>query len=60
MWNTKWPQDSVATRRTASDYGAAGFAHGGDVTVAGAPGQRIDEGTVTVASRVEQWLAQVR
>jgi GNAT superfamily N-acetyltransferase len=40
-------------------YEKAGFAHCGDVTVAGAPGQRLDEGPVTVVSRYEQRLGTV-
>ena len=32
---------------------AAGFTHHGDATVAGAPGQRLAEGPVTVVSRYE-------
>jgi GNAT superfamily N-acetyltransferase len=34
-------------------YEAAGFVHRGDVTVAGAPGQRLDDGPTTVISRYE-------
>ena len=34
-------------------YEAAGFVPCGDVAVAGAPGQRLDEGPVTVVSRYE-------
>jgi GNAT superfamily N-acetyltransferase len=50
----------AANRRLRAYYEAAGFAHRGDVTVAGAPGQRLDEGPVTVVSRYERRLAQVR
>lgn len=50
----------AANRRLRAYYEAAGFAHRGDVKVAGAPGQRLDEGPVTVVSRYEQRLAQVR
>ena len=39
--------------RLRAYYEAAGFIHRGDVTVAGAPGQRLDEGPVTVVSRYE-------
>jgi GNAT superfamily N-acetyltransferase len=47
--------DCVASnRRLRAYYEAAGFVHRGDVTVAGAPGQRLDEGPVTVVSRYEQ------
>ncbi|HEX3512478.1 MAG TPA: GNAT family N-acetyltransferase [Trebonia sp.] len=53
--------DCVAVNgRLRAYYEAAGFAHRGDVTVAGAPGQRLDEGPVTVVSRYEQRLGQVR
>jgi hypothetical protein len=41
-------------------YEAAGFAFRGDAIVAGAPGQRLDEGTVTVVSRYELPLAAIR
>jgi hypothetical protein len=37
-------------------YEAAGFVHRGDVTVAGAPGQRLDEGPMTGVSRYELQL----
>jgi GNAT superfamily N-acetyltransferase len=40
-------------------YEAAGFVHRGDATVAGAPGQRLDEGPVTVVSRYERRLGPV-
>jgi GNAT superfamily N-acetyltransferase len=50
----------AANGRLRAYYEAAGFAHRGDATVAGAPGQRLDEGPVTVVSRYEQPLAQVR
>lgn len=39
--------------RLRAYYVAAGFTHRGDATVAGAPGQRLDEGPVTVVSRYE-------
>jgi GNAT superfamily N-acetyltransferase len=42
--------------RLRAYYQAAGFVHRGDATVAGAPGQRLDEGPVTVVSRYEQRL----
>ena len=52
--------DCVASnRRLRAYYEAAGFVHRGDVTVAGAPGQRLDEGPVTVVSRYEQRLGLV-
>jgi GNAT superfamily N-acetyltransferase len=38
-------------------YEAAGFAFRGDAVVAGAPGQRLEEGPVTVVSRYEMPLA---
>ena len=49
----------AANGRLRAYYEAAGFVHRGDVTVAGAPGQRLDEGPVTVVSRYEQPLGQV-
>ncbi len=50
--------DCVASNgRLRAYYEAAGFAHRGDATVAGAPGQRLDEGPVTVVSRYELRLA---
>jgi hypothetical protein len=39
-------------------YEAAGFSHRGDVTVRGAPGQRLDAGPTTVVSRYELRLAE--
>jgi GNAT superfamily N-acetyltransferase len=46
--------DCVASNgRLRAYYEAAGFVPCGDVTVAGAPGQRLDEGPVTVVSRYE-------
>ena len=49
--------DCVASNgRLRAYYEAAGFVHRGDATVAGAPGQRLDEGPVTVVSRYEQRL----
>jgi hypothetical protein len=38
-------------------YAAAGFACRGDVAVGGAPGQRLEDGPVTVVSRYEMPLA---
>ena len=50
--------DCVASNgRLRAYYEAAGFAHRGDATVAGAPGQRLDEGPVTVVSLYELRLA---
>jgi GNAT superfamily N-acetyltransferase len=50
--------DCVASnRRLRGYYEAAGFAHRGDATVRGAPGQRLDDGPVTVVSRYERRLA---
>jgi hypothetical protein len=52
--------DCVASNgRLRAYYEKAGFAHCGDVTVAGAPGQRLDEGPVTVVSRYEQRLGPI-
>ncbi len=46
--------DGVASNdRLRAYYEAAGFVHRGDVTVAGAPGQRLDTGPVTRVSRYE-------
>ena len=46
--------DCVASNaRLRGYYEAAGFVHRGDATVAGAPGQRLDEGPVTLVSRYE-------
>ena len=46
--------DCVASNaRLRGYYEAAGFVHCGDATVAGAPGQRLDDGPVTVISRYE-------
>lgn len=42
--------------RLRAYYEAAGFAHRGDVTVGGAPGQRLGEGPVTQVSRYEMPL----
>jgi hypothetical protein len=47
----------AANARLRAYYEAAGFAHRGDATVAGAPGQRLDEGPVTVVSLYELRLA---
>jgi hypothetical protein len=53
--------DCVASNgRLRAYYEAAGFVHRGDVTVAGAPGQRLDEGPVTVVSRYEHRLGPAR
>jgi GNAT superfamily N-acetyltransferase len=47
--------DCVASNaRLRAYYEAAGFVHRGDVTVAGAPGQRLAGGPVTVVSRYER------
>jgi GNAT superfamily N-acetyltransferase len=49
--------DCVASNgRLRAHYEAAGFTHRGDATVAGAPGQRLGEGPVTVVSRYERRL----
>jgi len=46
--------DCVASnRRLRAYYEAAGFVFRGDAAVAGAPGQRLGEGPVTVVSRYE-------
>jgi GNAT superfamily N-acetyltransferase len=46
--------DCVASNdRLRAYYEAAGFAHRGDVTVAGAPGQRLDTGPTVLVSRYE-------
>ena len=51
--------DCVASNdRLRAYYQDAGFIHRGDVTVAGAPGQRLDEGPVTVVSRYELRLQE--
>lgn len=51
--------DCVASNdRLRAYYEAAGFIHRGDATVAGAPGQRLDEGPVTVVSRYERRLPE--
>ena len=53
--------DCVASNgRLRAHYEAAGFDHRGDVAVAGAPGQRLDEGPVTVVSRYEHRLGPAR
>ena len=56
--------DCVASNdRLRAYYETAGFIYRGDVTVGGAPGQRLDIGPVTVVSRYEmpvdtsRWLA---
>lgn len=43
----------AANTRLRAYYERAGFAHRGDFSVAGAPGQRPGEGPVTVISRYE-------
>lgn len=49
--------DCVASNgRLRAYYEAAGFVHRGDARVGGAPGQRLDEGPVTVVSRYENRL----
>ncbi len=51
--------DCVASNdRLRAYYETAGFIHRGDVTVAGAPGQRLDEGPPTVVSRYELRLRE--
>lgn len=51
--------DCVASNgRLRAYYEAAGFIHRGDVAVAGAPGQRLAEGPVTVVSRYELRLQE--
>lgn len=53
--------DCVASNaRLRTYYEDAGFVHCGDVKVAGAPGQRLDEGPVTVVSRYQQHLSRAR
>lgn len=53
--------DCVASNeRLRAYYEAAGFVFRGDVTVAGAPGQRLGAGPVTVVSRYELPLDAVR
>jgi GNAT superfamily N-acetyltransferase len=50
--------DCVASNtRLRAYYEAAGFVHRGDVTVAGAPGQRLDAGPTVLVSRYELQLA---
>ena len=50
--------DCVASNgRLRAYYEAAGFACRGDVAVGGAPGQRLEDGPVTVVSRYEMPLA---
>jgi GNAT superfamily N-acetyltransferase len=46
----------TSNERLRAYYEAAGFVHRGDVTVAGAPGQRLDDGPMTVVSRYELQL----
>lgn len=49
--------DCVASNaRLRAYYEAAGFVHCGDARVAGAPGQRLNEGPLTVVSRYQQRL----
>jgi len=53
--------DCVASNeRLRAYYEAAGFVHRGDAAVRGAPGQRHDEGPVTVVSRYERRLTRDR
>jgi GNAT superfamily N-acetyltransferase len=53
--------DCVASNeRLRAYYEAAGFAFHSDVTVAGAPGQRLGDGPLTVVSRYERPLAAMR
>jgi GNAT superfamily N-acetyltransferase len=53
--------DCVASNRgLRAYYEAAGFVFRGDVVVAGAPGQRLDDGPVTVVSRYELPIAGSR
>ena len=50
--------DCVASNdRLRAYYEAAGFVHRGDVTVAGAPGQRLDTGPTVLVSRYELLLS---
>ena len=50
--------DCVASNaRLRAYYEAAGFVHHGDVTVAGAPGQRLDTGPAVLVSRYELRLS---
>ncbi|MGC5290588.1 GNAT family N-acetyltransferase [Micromonospora sp. DT231] len=49
--------DCVASnRRLRAYYEASGFVHRGDVAVGGAPGQREQQGPVTIVSRYERPL----
>lgn len=49
--------DCVASNgRLRAYYEAAGFQHRGDVMVGGAPGQRLDDGPVTLVSRYQLTL----
>lgn len=51
--------DCVASNdRLRAYYEAAGFIHHGDATAAGAPGQRLDHGPVTVVSRYQRRLRE--
>ena len=43
----------TSNSRLRAYYEAAGFVHRGDVTVAGAPGQRLDTGPTVLVSRYE-------
>jgi hypothetical protein len=54
QWPSRFDPSWVEGAVRRAYYEAAGFVHRGDVTVAGAPGQRLDEGPVTVVSRYEQ------
>jgi acetyltransferase (GNAT) family protein len=49
--------DCVASNhRLRAYYEAAGLVHRGDISVGGAPGQRLDHGPTTLLSRYEQQL----
>ena len=50
----------AANARLRAYYERAGFAYRGDFSVAGAPGQRLSEGPVTVVSRYELGLTHRR
>lgn len=43
----------ASNRRLRAYYETSGFVHRGDVAVGGAPGQRKQQGPVTVVSRYE-------
>ena len=50
----------AANARLRAYYERSGFAYRGDFSVAGAPGQRLEEGPVTVVSRYELGLTHRR